>query len=602
MKILIKSLATVILNIFLLIISIVFFDNIANWLISFFGEIDIRDWWYEFVEYKTINYVIATALLSGLIFFIWQIVLKCVKSRASFFGFMIIGEVLLVIVNIYYWGYIRKTCFGYEWTYLEGAYIESFGSYEITKKYFIFYVCLIFAVGITLNCYKYFTNNKIKRIIIEQVFTNSGLFYNLLCICLPFLIISTGKDFLVGLMQIPIAWIAAIIVGIVISFHVMFIIIGYRKTKKYYLTVLSMSKKDNYFVVVKEAIDVKKSFIYYKLLKNKKNMKRLSDEKIQLVPKSLNLPEVEDYIVLDIYDEWMILKSDDKKRMIIDEMMQERGIFNIAFCDEVVTMQKIKDVYEKCVFSIDDIFEEIVRLKGFVQYRKRQVNNVSKIQIDQISKTNCFIDEIIIFREYVEKQLNQFLVFDYAIKWLEIINYMYTLIFFSKQGISLNANLRESIVNAGFERWIKLRNDVENDEIVYTIMNHSYRNESAFQIFNNLWLAITNKKNHFQDYSIKELLEAANKLRNYTRGHGVFTFEISQEINLALIEILVFLINQLIDNHLLGEDYYNLEKMGWVIYSGDVPYFLYSINIFQEYCYESFQKGNTLTLPIDFRG
>lgn len=601
MKILFNSLATVILNVFLLIFYIVFFDNISNWIICFLGKIDFRDWWYEFVEYKTINYVLSTALLSGVIFIIWQLVIKCVKSRTSFFGFAIIGEILLVLVNNCYWSYIQKTCFGYEWTFLEETYIESFGSFKTTKNYFILYICLIFAIGITLNCFKYFIKNKIKKIVVEQVFTNREIYYYLLCIHLPFLIIITGKHFIVGFMRIPIAWISAIIITIFILLYILSILIGYSKTKEYYFSAISLSKRDNYFVVVKEAKDVNKSFIYYKLLKDKKNMKRLSDEKIQLVPKNLNLSELENYIVLDIYDEWMILKSADKKRMVIEEMIHERGTINIAFCDDTVTVQKIKDVYEKCVSSIEDIFVELVRLKGFLQYRKKQINNVNKIRIDQISKTNCFIEEIIIFKEYIEQQLNQFLVFDYAIKWLEIINYMYTMIFFSKQGINLTVNLRQSIQNADFEKWIKLRNDVESDEIVNTIMNHPYRNECVFQIFNNLWLAVSNKKIQFHDYSIKELLEAANKLRNYTRGHGVFTFEISQEMNLALIEILVFLINQLIDNHLLDEDYSNLEKLGWVIYSGDIPYFLYSINIFQEYCYESFQKRNTITLPIDFR-
>lgn len=601
MKILFKLLATVILNIFLLIFFIVFLDNVGNWIICFLGEIDIRDWWYEFVEYKTINYVLSTALLSGVIFTIWQLVIYCVKSRVSFFGFAIIGEILLVLVNNCYWSYIQKTCFGYEMTFLEEAYIESFGSYKITKKYFILYTCLIFGIGITLNCFKKIVKNNIKKIVAEQIFTNIEIFYDLLCIYLPLLIIITGNHFVVGYMRIPIAWISAIIITIIIFLYIISIFIAYSKTKEYYISAINLSKRDNYYVVVKEAKDAKKSFLYYNLIKNKKNMKRLSDEKIQLLPKSLNISELEDYIVLDIYDEWMIIKSADKQRMAIEEMIHEKGTINIAFCYDSVTVQKIKDVYDKCVFNIDDIFDELVTLKEFLQYRKNQIKNVNKIQTDQILKTNCFIEEISIFKNYIERQLDQFLVFDYAIKWLEIINYMYTIIFFSKQGIDLTTNLRRSIQNADFEKWIKLRNDVESDEIVNTIMNHPYRNECVFQIFNNLWLAVSNKKIQFHDYSIKELLEAANKLRNYTRGHGVFTFEISQEMNLALIEILVFLINQLIGNHLLDEDYSNLEKLGWVIYSGDIPYFLYSINTFQEYCYESFQKGNTITLPIDFR-
>ncbi|MGN0292417.1 MAG: hypothetical protein ACI4D3_00265 [Lachnospiraceae bacterium] len=83
----------------------------------------------------------------------------------------------------------------------------------------------------------------------------------------------------------------------------------------------------------------------------------------------------------------------------------------------------------------------------------------------------------------------------------------------------------------------------------------------------------------------------------------MFTFEISQEINLKLIKILVFLIGCLIECQMLTDDLDNLEEFGWVIYSGDVPYYLYSIDDrYEEFRYESFQMGNSIALPLDIHG
>ena len=72
---------------------------------------------------------------------------------------------------------------------------------------------------------------------------------------------------------------------------------------------------------------------------------------------------------------------------------------------------------------------------------------------------------------------------------------------------------------------------------------------------------------------MQELLEACNYLRDYTRGHGVFTFEISQYINLNLLKILVALLNSLIYFLRITDMKDNLESLGWVIYLGDIPNF-----------------------------
>ena len=94
----------------------------------------------------------------------------------------------------------------------------------------------------------------------------------------------------------------------------------------------------------------------------------------------------------------------------------------------------------------------------------------------------------------------------------------------------------------------------------------------------------------------------------YTRGHGVFTFEINEEINIALLQILVILINNLLHFDVMPIDQTAMEHLGWVLYYEDTPYFCYSYsedrkhNQAGEYLYNSFSKGNSISIPTVLQG
>ena len=137
----------------------------------------------------------------------------------------------------------------------------------------------------------------------------------------------------------------------------------------------------------------------------------------------------------------------------------------------------------------------------------------------------------------------------------------------------------------------------------FKLVNEYEINIEIFKIFNSTWKLVTSRSYDFHSYTVQELLEACNYLRDYTRGHGVFTFEISQYINLNLLKILAALANSLIYFLRITDMKDNLESLGWVIYLGDIPYFLYSVGRRDSnVTYKSFRKGNSLSLPIDIYG
>ena len=124
----------------------------------------------------------------------------------------------------------------------------------------------------------------------------------------------------------------------------------------------------------------------------------------------------------------------------------------------------------------------------------------------------------------------------------------------------------------------------------------------VFDTFCWLWYQVTNQNYTFHDHTLDLLFDKLRALRNYTRGHGVFTFEITREINLKLAEILVFLINRLIDSGLLNHSFQNLTELGWVIYAGETPWFLYCCDPRSRECrFDSFGSGSSLILPEDYR-
>jgi hypothetical protein len=163
--------------------------------------------------------------------------------------------------------------------------------------------------------------------------------------------------------------------------------------------------------------------------------------------------------------------------------------------------------------------------------------------------------------------------------------------------------MEKGIDHADFKKWRDIFDNIVESEGFNDQVNEYSIDKEAFDTFNDLWKTLVSRSYVFKAHSVQDLLEACNYLRDYTRGHGVFTFEISQEINIRLLNLFVALTKSLIEFQRRVDMKDNLETLEWVLYSGNIPYFLYSIDRSNgESIYESFRKGNSLSMPLEIHG
>ena len=600
MKILFKSIGTGILCFVAFILLIALADNIPTMISNVF-EVSLRDWWYDFVAEKTLEYAAATAVLTAVMYLVWQWGSRAGRSAGTVLAVLAAGELILTASFGLYWNYIEENCIPAEWSGLEMAYTASFGSLQAARLYFFIFVCVIFAAGIILKYLKVFFRDRIKKETADQVFSGNRLFHEILCTGIPLCIILTGNYSMVVFFGFPAAeYFSAVFVAMIL-WHVLVPSFYFRKMLRYYRSIIEDREIERYFVIVRENSSSQKSFLYEKIWRKENYIEKLKKQEIYVLPRDLAEGYDGSCIMLDVYAREVEKELKDKEKFE-KTRLQERGTFNIAYCEDRQAFRNYIRFYDRYASDMEILIKEIIELKGFLQYRERQTGIISKLQTDRLTVTNCIVDEVIAFRRYFDRNINRFLVFDYAIKWLETVNYLYTIIAVSHQAVPLSGKVRNRIVMADFKKWTELRENVVHDRDIDGIISRSHRGDSVFQSFQRIWKAVTVREYSFSKYTVGELIAASNRLRNYTRGHGVFTFEISDEINLDLLEILVFLINQLIVNDQLEGEFSNLEGLGWMVYVGDTPYFLYSYNkTYDEYCFNSFRNSSSIMLPADIR-
>ena len=329
----------------------------------------------------------------------------------------------------------------------------------------------------------------------------------------------------------------------------------------------------------------------------------IKNKGVYLYPLELGCPS-DVFIKLDVYDEWMFLKQGKEKKEIIQTMTAKRGTFNIAYNLELDNYNK--NLYDACYDSIDKLKVDLLKYDEYMVFKNQVLDEMEQVDLGILNKVSCISEEIELFKQYLIKQTtNQFIMFDLSIKWMEIINYLFSITMLDVLEVNAREYINESnrIDYADFKKW----RDVFDSEISknksFKLVNEYEINIEIFKIFNSTWKLVTSRSYDFHSYTVQELLEACNYLRDYTRGHGVFTFEISQYINLNLLKILAALANSLIYFLRITDMKDNLESLGWVIYLGDIPYFLYSVGRRDSnVTYKSFRKGNSLSLPIDIYG
>lgn len=597
MKIIVKSIGIAIFNLIVLFFLKLLFDHMGGLISgSFSGGLDIKDWWYELKRDNMLYYLIGTAGLSGGLCMIYEIVDEYVKNRSKFIAGIVIGEVSVLILVTAYWNIIQSNCYGYEWSTLELAMSISYGNNVSQTIFWMVYSGLMFFIGIFVNRFEVLIRTQDQKIIWHQVYSGEKDFCRMLYAGVPYGLFLSGTYFIVGFMGITVMRLFVIFSFAVVLYFFTTRTIRFSVLRRYYHSIVKDSSRRDHLVVVQESEYVKQPFFIYHLYSDH-TLDKMKNKGIWFLPFEMGvLPE--NFIKLDTYDEWMFIRKTAQKKKIFDAMSVVRGTFNIAFAPNGLTSASVK--YDGEYASVDSLTAEIERLVEYLDYKKTVAHELDNIDFSKLSNADMISEEIAGFKRYMETLTDDFLSFDYAIKWLEIVNYLFALVAFSKNDQSI-LNHTKKIGYADFGRWREiLKSGFKEDKELGLIMNTKCNDVSAFGEFEQLWQIVTSRQYDFEKHTVLNLLDAANKLRNYTRGHGVFTFDISQGINIGLIRILVFLINRLIEYLNTAGNIGNLEKLGWVIYSGDNPYYLYYIDSkFKEYRYESFEKGNSISLPLD---
>lgn len=603
MKNLSKAILTVITHFIGFFCLFILLNNLNTWIVSVFPDYgDWEDWWYEFTEYRHFHYIAATAIFSGCTYYIWHLAVKHVNAKGALIPVLLIGEGLLVLVNHCYWFFLSHICFGHGSVTLDACFNMAFGSCEAAKSYFSVAMYAFFAIGILQYGSSCMVSDPVNKVVLHQISSGDAFCLDMLCTYVPVCNMITGSYYW-GMNAFPIIRIISMVLGVAAAIHLLLRVVKQQRIVKYYQEAMAEDDIHKTIVIVREIGSFEESMVYQLFLKNRSVTQKFTQEHIYILPVELQSVSKDPCIVIDIFASQILELPEDQQSEVVTASLQERGLFNIAFSDGAEGSIPASTSYDECTADIASVFRAITIYSGYLEYRKKQNAILSKIHLEGFTQTNVILDEIIGFKRHLACTFNQFLVFDYAIKWMETFNYFCSLISISLQRTGVSTKALSRINYADFLKWSEFRKKGSKSEKVDSFLSKTFSKEDPVHMaFCFVWKEVTSKTYSFSKYTINEFLHALRELRNYTRGHGVFTFEISQEINLALVEILVFLINQLIESKLLEENFDNLEELGWLVLVGDTPYFLYSYDSkYQECRFDSFQNGNSITLPADIR-
>lgn len=598
---LIKAILIIAFNCLMFIIIGFIFDHMDSLISGYMLRFDVRDWWYEQVNYHMTNFYVATALLSGVLYLVYKVLDIIIRNIASMLISILAGVMVLVSLNYLYWQYVWSNCFDAEWSPLEDALVTGFGS-----KSGAIMLCGICLTVLIIVCYLInhagvLIRHERKRVACNQVFSNMEWYCGFLYFGIPYMILLAGTHFLVSFMWVQVVPIFLVISAAIIISSFILHLVRTIQLNAYYRKIENDAEKRQHLVIFEESDYVRRSNIV-SLLFNRENNKWREKSNVWLYPSELKLP-TSVFIKLDLYDDFMFIRKNTNKENIIKSMTAKSGIFNLAYNLEKSSVSEgLYDAYFESLNKLTDSFATYDRYLGFKHEVMRQLE---QIDLSVLDRATCISEELEEFKYYlIDQTTDQFIMFDMIIKWLEIINYFFALTAMSVSNRKFEMHeFEKSIDHADFNKWRAVFGHIIASEKLNALVNEYIIDGDVFDAFNDLWKVLASRTYEFKAHSIQNLLEACNYLRDYTRGHGVFTFEISQEINLLLLKLLVAITNSLIVFQGKTSMKDNLEELGWVLYSGDTPYFLYSIDKNNgESIYESFRRGNSLSMPIETQG
>lgn len=583
----------IIINFIVLLILSLFFKLLPG-LISgtLLLHYDIGSWNRMLFKDNYIFLIICTAILSSIFYLIYQGTLYFIKNNKKFIIGIGAGCSIILIIVLLYWKLIEenipKTIFAFK---------ECYNMDKYPCIYWFIYSILIYVIGIIINKWDLLIIDNFRKVIWKQIFSGEDLFCNLLFLGEPYCIFISAMGITMKIFKRKFSMYFTLMIFVICIFFLIKKSYQYITIREYYKN--SVKDLNGNIILIQESPSVKKSFILENYFKTT-IIKDMMDRKIYFYP--IELKEEKDvYIKIDVYEK-IDLNYDDSYKNNINIMSEKKGVYNYIYVDDKkMSISAIPLWYDKIFTDINDLKLEIINSVASINYKKEIEKKLENIKLNKINQYNCIIDEIVAFKNHIINLTDKDLIFDYLIKSFENVNYMFALTSISRRQVKISNDVIEKIQFATFGTWRNIIDEqIEYDSELKALMLDLVSDASVFQTFNDIWHFVTSNNYEFEKYSLQKLLKAVNELRNYTRGHGVFTLEISYEINQKLVEICVFLIDHVTKYIKSANNMDNLSKLRWIISLKNINYYLYSSDKSNNtLVYKAFQSSETLLIDID---
>lgn len=259
-------------------------------------------------------------------------------------------------------------------------------------------------------------------------------------------------------------------------------------------------------------------------------------------------------------------------------------------------ISQIRDAYYKQVdsrkfsyleSSIGNVLKKVVSNAKQIDFRKKMDELMfSNIDWSQLDDT-VFSDVLTRGINDMYSRMDTFSLADCLIKYIESLNHCITLILFNMINISVtdimkNGRTKESLKQGTFGEWRSMRKAIlecyENSMINLLLWRYRKvleRNVDSYIASDMNTLLRELMMEEIVDISNEELLGNMVIFRNYTRGHGVYTYHFNETLVFSLTKIAVYITN------ILGELWRlypvnRLETLGWLYCYEEDNYFLNS--------------------------
>lgn len=604
-----------------------FFSSYSMSITAGHWEFDFKGWWYDFVYDRSIYVVWAALMLEAMMVFLYYVSEEYVNSVKAVLFFEMAAVGILAVGNKAYWVFLQRTCFE-EGRFGDMGYVyeEIYGSMKQAKSFLFFFLVIVLLLQINIGKAHLFLRDASRRMAMRQVMWSREFLDVSISLILPLYLVWPGASNVLIQLRIATPWLWVAGLGSIIGGFWFLRFWQYKQLSGYYGEASALPPGEATWVVAREGCMEDAFFLYYGFLSKKKFLEIMKREKIRVLPEELFEMYFgkEPYLSLDIYTIEASF-SEMQKRKRAD------GVFTIAYCGDRERAESVRRNYNYIFYDVEDVLGKILELKDLVAYRVEQRKLMEKLTLALLPANHCIRRELTLFRSYYFYHVNQFQVFDYSIKWLETVNYFYTLalLFLLDRELSdvIFIDEANNIEAATYGKWKQIRTyfmakRVRNRILrgfpergfryqkYEALLKSEIKEEHILRQYALVWKAIgaemeelSPEKGQKKGVTIEDLLHRLMFVRDYTRGHGVFTFEITPQINLALQEILVYLLNSLLASGLLELDMEGLRHKGWIIDSDEDVYFCYSMDRENgELEYNCFSRGTMLTFPQDFSG